>query len=539
MKKPQAFSYRRFSDKSKQSNGDSMRRQMALTLAWCDRNNVELADLTYKDGGKSAFHGHHLEDPELGGLAAFLKALEQEASPIPKGSYLIIESLDRLSRDNVTDALELLLRICRHVHVVQLLPHEIVYQKPVDPMKLIMAVMELSRGNSESATKSVRIRQCWERAKERGEQIPGRVPEWVSRDGKVYRLIPEAEEAVRVIFSLARDGYTPMGIVRKLVSRGIPSFGRSGDWNTTYIRKVLSSPVAYGRHPTIKDFPAAVTEAEFFAAQAARPVRKQGERGGEKRVYLFNRLIRSAATGERYHVHSHSTKQVFVPESYKKGRSVKVSFPVKEFETAILRHLREVSLQVVPDDSGEKVLVLEGRKTVIETKLVELEAALEEGDVLAVSRLLRRKQEELEAVEAELAKARQEASSPAREAWRTCRELAATSLDEGQRVRLRAAIARVVSRIAVLFVGHGKWRCCFAQIHFTDGHAFREVVILCHGPVAWYDQRSKQTVSRPARLYTDTWTTQTLADNDMATYLPTIEDYLRQTADELDNPPPE
>ncbi|WP_257026778.1 MULTISPECIES: recombinase family protein [Pseudomonadaceae] len=58
-------------------------------------------DYLFFDKGRSAYKGRHLDD--TGELARFLAYVED--GTIPTGSYLVIESLDRLSREKVRDAL--------------------------------------------------------------------------------------------------------------------------------------------------------------------------------------------------------------------------------------------------------------------------------------------------------------------------------------------------------------------------------------------------------------------------------------------------
>ena len=52
----------------------------------------ELAEDTYKDLGVSAFRS---KNSKTGALRAFLKAVEE--GDIPRGSFLLVESLDRLT----------------------------------------------------------------------------------------------------------------------------------------------------------------------------------------------------------------------------------------------------------------------------------------------------------------------------------------------------------------------------------------------------------------------------------------------------------
>src|SRR4051794_16663450 len=95
------YSYLRYSS-PQQGDGDSIRRQTKITADWCKRHDVQLdTSRTYLDRGRSAYHGRHRQ--KGGALAAFLA--EVEAGHISRGSILILENLDRLSRENPWDAI--------------------------------------------------------------------------------------------------------------------------------------------------------------------------------------------------------------------------------------------------------------------------------------------------------------------------------------------------------------------------------------------------------------------------------------------------
>jgi DNA invertase Pin-like site-specific DNA recombinase len=72
-----------------------------------------------EDKGVSGYTGVHRDNPNRHALAAFVAQVK--AGPIPFGSYLIVESLDRLSCEDLIPALTLLLQlISKGVRVVQL-----------------------------------------------------------------------------------------------------------------------------------------------------------------------------------------------------------------------------------------------------------------------------------------------------------------------------------------------------------------------------------------------------------------------------------
>src|SRR5262245_41146301 len=98
-----AYSYQRFST-TEQGEGDSLRRQTELRDAWIRRSGVVLdTSITLRDEGKSAFTGAHRTNPDRHALAAFLELVK--TNRIPRGSFLIVESLDRLSREHIQPAL--------------------------------------------------------------------------------------------------------------------------------------------------------------------------------------------------------------------------------------------------------------------------------------------------------------------------------------------------------------------------------------------------------------------------------------------------
>ena len=83
--------------------GDSLRRQIDASEAYAKEHGLELdTTLTLRDLGVSGFTG---ENRTKGALKIFLDAID--SGSVPRGSILLVESLDRLSREQVLDALDL------------------------------------------------------------------------------------------------------------------------------------------------------------------------------------------------------------------------------------------------------------------------------------------------------------------------------------------------------------------------------------------------------------------------------------------------
>ena len=279
-----AYSYIRFST-PEQRRGDSLRRQTDAAAAWCASHGAQLdTSRTFHDLGKLAFLGDHRKNPDRYALAAFLKLVEDDK--IPRGSYLIIEALDRLTREHVRAALMLCLGLIeKGIRIVQLSPTELVYDEKSDEMSLMLMIVELSRGHRESKRKSDLSGPAWRKKKEgarEGRIVTERLPAWVTIQGDKLVLIPDRAETVRLIFRLAGTGYGTPRIVAKLNKDGVPPIGKTGKWVKGYIGRILRDRRAVGEYqprkgkrrepdgdPVPNYFPAVISEEEFFAARRA------------------------------------------------------------------------------------------------------------------------------------------------------------------------------------------------------------------------------------------------------------------------------
>jgi DNA invertase Pin-like site-specific DNA recombinase len=510
-----------------QAKGDSVRRQHELRDAWLKRHpEVKLdTSLTLEDKGVSGFTGEH-RNGDRHALATFVGMVK--AGRVPKGSYLIVESLDRLSREDITPALSLLLDLVGHgVKVVQLLPAEAVYDGQANPMQLMMAIMELSRGNSESKMKSERVGRAWRekkrRAAENGTPMTPTAPAWLKlTDGK-WEVLDKAAAAVRRVFRLAVEGHGVGAIAKKLNAEGVPPIGRAGAWLRPYVAKVLRSRAAVGEYepharqgkkrvpdgdPVPGYYPAVITEQEWDAARGALASRRgKGGRPGKALVNLFAGIIFDARDGGPLQLRDRGAGRRLVSYRHTQGvpGACPSSFPLDAFEQSILSCLKEIDpREVLPkgkDDARDKVLTLAGRLAGLEGEVEKVKARVLARYTDALADVL----EKLEARKAklveELAQARQEAANPLTEQWGGLASLLDTlanapDVDEA-RTRLRAALRRVLTGVWCLFVSRGALRCCVAQCWFR-GDGSRDYLVLNepargHGP---------EEAHRPARTWT-------------------------------------
>jgi DNA invertase Pin-like site-specific DNA recombinase len=517
-----AYSYIRFST-PEQAQGDSLRRQTEAAAAWCERNNARLnTTTTLHDLGTSAFTGAHRENPDRNALASFLKLVE--GGYVPRGSYLVVEALDRLTREDTLPALSLLLNLLQAgVRVVQLKPVEMVYDDKANPMHVMMMIMELSRGHSESAMKSERVAAAWvnkrARAREGAAQPPrdkdgrvtrsltDRLPAWVEDAGGELRLVPDRAAVVKRIFRLAAGGYGIGSIVKRLVADGVPPFGvcvdgpgggrkgrrakpgatfGSGRWDRTLVARLLKDRRALGIFqprrvavdpdgkrrsrpdgPPIADYyPAAVSDAEWAAARNAMTGRRHKPgRLGHRVANLFGGLLRNARDGETYIAVTRQHK-----DRPRKGRPAKG-------ETAPPPELPGVTYNRVLVNSGNnkrREAAFSFPLDPFERGLLSRLAELDPCDVLP--RPDGRPPDDLAAIEGELARVREEieafrAALTAANVKTIAEELAKREAREGELVTRLAAAREAAARPAE--VG---WRDCQGLIGVLDAAATPEEV---------------------------------------------------------------
>ncbi|ODT84835.1 MAG: hypothetical protein ABS78_22015 [Phenylobacterium sp. SCN 70-31] len=180
------------------------------------------------------------------------------------GSYLLVESLDRVSRENIVEAQTLFLRIINAgITLVTCLPsRQTVYSKEAinrDPTLIIMAVFEMIRANEESRHKSVRVKAAREKGRERarsaGVTYTRNLPGWIMLDEHGKRVLNGREILVREIFTWLAQGIGRHKIVNMLNERKEPVLrphkegriktGPQG-WHASHIHHLLHNKTVLG-----------------------------------------------------------------------------------------------------------------------------------------------------------------------------------------------------------------------------------------------------------------------------------------------------
>jgi DNA invertase Pin-like site-specific DNA recombinase len=221
----------RFSD-PRQASGHSSERQSAYAAKWATEHGLLLDEsLSMRDEGLSAYHQRHVKS---GALGVFLAAVEE--SRIPKGSVLVVEGLDRLSRAEPIQAQAQLAQIVNAGITVVTASDGKEYSRErlkANPMDLVYSLLVMIRAHEESDTKSKRVlasirRQCegWMAGTYRGLIRNGKDPVWLRLvDGK-WEEIPERVAAAREGLRLYLMGYGATKIIEHLTEQKLSLTGR-------------------------------------------------------------------------------------------------------------------------------------------------------------------------------------------------------------------------------------------------------------------------------------------------------------------------
>lgn len=368
---PTAYSYIRMST-DQQIRGDSLRRQLDLSRQWAARHNVTL-DESLRDIGVSAWKGKNRRE---GALGRFLNMVE--TGEVRRGSYLLVESLDRLSRDQVLEALGLFLEIIRAGITIVTLGDDQVYSQDTvgnDWSKLIISLTIMARAHEESRRKSERISASYgarlEAAKD-GRGLTVLTPSWITatkrgRGDYVFELNDHAA-TVRHIFELTADGMGQMAIAQQFNRDGVPPMDGAKGWYNSTIGRLLNSRVALGEwqphkisegqkqpagEPIPGYFPAAVDEDLFVRAQARRFKRPfVGGRKGTLFTNIFSGLCRCEHCGGTMVISIRGPERGNASKQYlrcfsrmrRNGCTNKTGFLYSEIEPSVLDRVREFQL---------------------------------------------------------------------------------------------------------------------------------------------------------------------------------------------------
>lgn len=255
MKVTRAFAYIRFSS-SKQKEGDSLRRQLESCRDYCSKNNLILDEREFKDFGKSAYKKANIKKGSA--LSAFLALIE--TGEIPSGSYLLIESIDRLSRADIYTALMLFGSIInKGIKIVEVSKNQIYTQDTLTQLGPMLSIMaETLRAHDESRIKGVRSSANWDKrqsnARDFATPLSRECPRWlrVSDDGKTYEVLEDKVHSIKYVLELRKSGLGASAIAKKCNELKLPVPGKGQIWHLSLINRLFKNVALVGDYQPYK-----------------------------------------------------------------------------------------------------------------------------------------------------------------------------------------------------------------------------------------------------------------------------------------------
>lgn len=392
-----AYSYVRMST-DVQRKGDSLRRQVEQSRNYAAEHGLELVeDFKLEDIGVSAFKGANL----IGGaLGSFLQAVR--AGAIDKGSFLLVESLDRITRQEVMKSLTLFIDILNSgVNIVTLADGYRYEAGKTDLPQLMMSLIIMSRAHEESQIKSHRLSAAWanKRRSAAHRKLTVWCPAWLqlSTDRSHFSVIEDRVTIVQSIFEDCAAGIGNFSIARRLNEARVPPFSISNGWHESYVQKILANRAVLGEFqphrrvdgkrvpdgPAVLDYyPAVIDESLFYRAQLARAQRRVNG-GGRKGAFisnLFSGLAECAYCGARMHFMDKGPGPkggtYLICDNARRGISCeRLTWRYDHFEASFLAFVQEIDLEPLfrGDDEARRraalddvIRTLEGRKADLE-----------------------------------------------------------------------------------------------------------------------------------------------------------------------------
>lgn len=283
-----AYSYTRFSSRLQSKGGSRERQQESFEVTEFIKFH-KLSVIQYiTDEGVSGFTGKNFSNTAA--LGKFIEEIRK--GKIERDSVLIVENLDRFSRDNITECITRFIEIIKSGVSIGIVAMNIIIdleQINTNAMLWNYVSNEFQRARSESKRKSVfqlnNISRKVNRAKN-GEKVyfGAQCPSWLKgiKDNK-WIIDKEVVATIEKVFKMYLSGLSCVGVAKRLNEQGVTSM-YGNNWYNTSIRHILGNRNLIG-WCKINDFesedyyPQIIDDTTFQLAQS-RLSHNKSNRGG-------------------------------------------------------------------------------------------------------------------------------------------------------------------------------------------------------------------------------------------------------------------
>ena len=247
MRVKKIFLYHRVSS-DQQLDGSGIARQAELLQGYLERTGIcaEMDDpnpVVLSDQGVSAFKGLNISQGELGVW------MEQVRDGMWDSSILVVESIDRFSRQNPFDVMGYINALMAHNVAIHDVMANIVISRS-NSKDLPFVMMNAQRAYDESKYKSDRIRKGWAKKREQafndGTIVTNKRPQWIDIVDNKYILNHKAA-VVKEIFELYKTGLGCPTIAKELQKKAGEQYQFSRAWTGELVHKILTNRRVTGK----------------------------------------------------------------------------------------------------------------------------------------------------------------------------------------------------------------------------------------------------------------------------------------------------
>lgn len=326
------FVYHRVSS-DQQLDGSGIARQAELLEGYLERTGIcaemdDPAPVVLSDQGVSAFKGLNISEGELGAW------MEQVRNGMWDSSILVVESIDRFSRQNPFDVMGYINALMAHNVAIHDVMANIVISRS-NSKDLPFVMMNAQRAYDESKYKSDRIRKGWAKKREqafnKGTIVTNKRPQWIEVENDKY-VVNEKAAVVKEIFALYQTGMGCPTIAKKLQRKEGEQYKFNRPWTGELVHKILTNRRVTGKifiseiirnHDDIENpvtqkkydmdvYPVVINEEEFGLVQELLKSRRSNagrvtvKKDGQEEVLIKSNLFSGIARctecgGPMYH----------------------------------------------------------------------------------------------------------------------------------------------------------------------------------------------------------------------------------------------
>ena len=303
----EAIVYCRWSTKN-QEDGDSLNRQLNAAREVAKQRGWTIIE-EHVESGKSAYHGRNRA------VNGKLRALEDRAERGElAGKLLLVEAMDRLSRQEPLESLNLLMDLCKRGLTIYEFGSGTTYT--VEKINenwgnLVVALAKAGEAYESSRIKAQRVSSAWRITQEAGRTKEGNddprlCPAWMEVVNGRYSVIEERADVIREMFRMALNGHG----LRKIAGKANEARAQMGwpkaPWHIRSVSAMLHGRRVLGEYqpqmrtkqgrtdasPARQIYPPIITLEQWHQVQSSIATRRDTGGPREKTVNVLSHVCR-------------------------------------------------------------------------------------------------------------------------------------------------------------------------------------------------------------------------------------------------------